>query len=124
MSTQYRFIEPVRKARVETFQELLKGEVDQAIAHIKARTEEDGEPDQMAESAIEALDMVSFRVDFTYYDIENVIGTAGWQKFTWRVENGFCSVSDVKRYLDEHPDMVIEDEYGETFTLEEFAQKI
>lgn len=124
MSTQYRFIDPARKERVETFQKFLKREVDQAIAHIKARSEEDGELDQMAVSAIEALDMVSFRVDFTYYDIEGVIGTAGWQKFTWRVENGFCSISDVKRYLAEHPDMVIEDEYGDIFTLDEFAQKI
>lgn len=125
MSTQYRFIDPARKERVESFQRFLKNEIEQAVTHIKDCAEEYvGLLDQMADPAIDILRRVPFQVDFSYYDFETVIGTCSGQKFSWMVENGFYSAADVMRYSEEHPRMVIEDEYGTTLTLLEFVSAV
>lgn len=51
-----------------------------------------------------------------------VIGTARAGRFSWRKENGFHDLDSFARWLKDHPEFSIHDEYGEEISWEYFHQ--
>lgn len=123
MSTQYYFTDLDKNRRIEQFQAQVKEIGAKARALISALPIEDDLED-LKDTLLWNLDHGHvFEVDEPDTDWLT-IGSTRAGGFSWRHDNGFHDIWHVERYLSEHSNLTIADEYGETLALDEFKKII
>lgn len=123
MSTQYYFTDPDKDRRIEQFRTEVKEIGEKTRTLISALPIED-DLEELKDTLLWNLDHGHvFDVDAPDTDWLT-IGSTRAGGFSWRHDNGFHTIWHVERYLNEHPNLTIVDEYGETFTLDKFKKII
>ena len=110
MSTNYHFVNREKKTQVEQLKKLLETEREGLLQ----RLEKFGEENPLA--------MTSANVQSWDDDME--IGVASSTKFYWAANNGFGSLDDVEQFQKEHPECVIENEYGDELSFADFKKSV
>ena len=124
MSTQYVFVEKERNDQLQELQAFMTKKRDTLIAGIKEFAATHPHTVNEAEDSIFEL---KHSQAFGYrqpYEEEHIIGSAVSKGFSWRQDNGFHSLKDVQKFLDEHPGFVILNEYGMELTIRDFGKSI
>lgn len=124
MSTNYHFVNHEKKVQVEQLKKLLETEREGLFR----RLEKFGEENPLAMGNIEDI-VFALRPAMTSYNVQSwdddmEIGVATSTKFYWAVNNGFNSLGDVEQFLKEHPECVIENEYGDDLSFADFKKSV
>ena len=124
MSTQYVFVEKERNDQLQDLQTFLTEKQDTLIADIKAFAATHPHTVNEAEDSIFELEHSQAFGYRQPYEEEHIIGSAVSKGFSWRQDNGFHSLKDVQKFLDECPGFVILNEYGMELTIRDFEKAL
>lgn len=130
MSVCFYFCDPARKAHIEYLADHwndLKSRIEQDFRDFCSKAPAYSGAKELEEDLIEKLDEIHFSRYSFLPDVEeddHSIGTSTGDGFHWRSENGFYGLHDIERYLKEHPEEKIFDEYGEEYPFEVFKKKV
>lgn len=124
MSTEYRFVKEQRRKEAEQLSTILQIINDNCKNALAEARETMPEMTKDIDSIEFELDAAIQRCAPDNYDENEIIGISTAKRFSWRTDNGFYGVSDVEKFLTEHPGWHIEDEYGTPIQLKEFRKII
>lgn len=124
MSTEYKFVKEQRHKESEQLSAILQIISDNCKNALAEARETMLEMTDDIDSIEFELDAAIQRCAPDNYDENEIIGVSTAKQFIWRTDNGFYGVSDVEKFLTEHPGWHIEDEYGTPIQLKEFRKVI
>lgn len=121
MSTKYFFVDTQERDELKKLQEQLNSVLETCRATISDISVHPS-IQQFKEDVLRKLDSSGvFEVD-SPDDEDLIIGNALRDRFSWRTDNGFIGLESVKRFLEQHPELSIADEYGETVSWTNFKK--
>lgn len=121
MSTVYYLVNPEREKAFSDFEKAVNAIKDVATERVSAIDV----PSYLEDVKDDIVDTIRRRtlaglIDGTEYD--KSIGTKSMTGFRWHTENGFHDLLSVERFLSENQGYEIQDEYHETFSLEQLRK--
>ena len=121
MSTVYYLVNPEREKAFSDFEKAVNAIKDEAAERVSAVAV----PPYLEAVKDDIVDTIRRRtlaglIDGTEYD--KSIGTKSMNGFRWHTENGFYDLLSVERFLSEHQGYEIQDEYHDTFSLEQLRK--
>ena len=121
MSTVYYLVNPEREKAFSDFEKAVNAIKDEAAERVSAVAV----PPYLEDVKDDIVDTIRRRtlaglIDGTEYD--KSIGTKSMNGFRWHTENGFYDLLSVERFLSEHQGYEIQDEYHDTFSLEQLRK--
>ena len=124
MSTNYHFVNREKKTQVEQLKKLLETEREGLLQRLEKFGEENPLAMGNIEDVIFALRPAMTSANVPSWDDDMEIGVASSTKFYWAANNGFGSLDDVEQFQKEHPECVIENEYGDELSFADFKKSV
>lgn len=122
MSIEYGFVDRRRKQQVEKLDAKLLELKQYCIEYLRQISQEDPDlEDDIADKIFQLERAEAFRAP-SYDSDDMVIGVSTSKHFLWA--GSFHSKEDIRKFLAEHPDCYIEDEYRQAIDANEFIDKI
>lgn len=124
MSTNYHFVNREKKTQVEQLKKLLETEREGLLQRLEKFGEENPLAMGNIEDVIFALRPAMTSANVQSWDDDMEIGVASSTKVYWAANNGFGSLDDVEQFQKEHPECVIENEYGDELSFADFKKSV
>lgn len=124
MSMNYHFVNREKKAQVEQLKKLLETEREGLFQRLGKFGEENPLAMGNIEDIVFALRPAMTSSNVQSWDDDMEIGIATSTKFYWGANNGLSSLDDVEQFQKEHPECVIENEYGDDLSFADFKKSV
>lgn len=124
MSGVYQFVDPERKSHAQRFQELLNKDWKMMRDHLVQFQMEHPDMEDIVGPILYGVDRAKTAMAPDYERDDYEIGTSANRRFHWRADNGFRDKESVRNFAEEHPGLVIENEYLEVLSLKDFLDSI
>lgn len=124
MSTNYHFVNREKKTQIEQLKQLLDAEQERLLQRLEQFGKEQPLTVGNIEDIVFTLRQAMSSSNVQGWDDDMDIGSATSTKFYWATCNGFNNLNDVEQFLQEHPECVIENEYGDILSFTDFKQSV
>lgn len=124
MSSNYHFTNREKKTQIEQLKQLLDTEREGLFERLDQFGKEHPLTVGNIEDIVFLLRPAMTSSTLQSWDDDMEIGIATSTKFYWAANNGFSSLDAVEQFLKEHPECVIEDEYGDALSFGDFKRSV